>query len=85
MKDISQLINELANSVVTIEFEKIDTKEIRIMPCTNNVQIANTHVTISSQSATNDTIVAYALDKKAWRDVRVSTIKDWYQGYPKET
>ena len=31
MKDISQLINELANSVVTIEFEKIDTKEIEFL------------------------------------------------------
>ena len=30
------------------------------------------------------TIVMYALDKKAWRDVRVDTIKDWYEGYPKE-
>jgi len=26
----------------------------------------------------------YALDKKAWRDVRVNTIKEWYKGYPKE-
>jgi len=26
----------------------------------------------------------YALDKKAWRDVRVNTIKEWYEGYPKE-
>jgi hypothetical protein len=28
--------------------------------------------------------VCYALDKEAWRDVRVSTIKDWYEGYPKK-
>jgi len=26
----------------------------------------------------------WALDKKAWRDVRVNTIKEWYEGYPKE-
>ena len=32
-----------------------------------------------------DTIVAYGLDVKAWRDVRVDTIKEWYLGYPKET
>jgi hypothetical protein len=26
----------------------------------------------------------YALDKKAWRDVRVNTIQNWYTGMPKE-
>jgi hypothetical protein len=26
----------------------------------------------------------YALDKKAWRDVRVNTIIEWYEGYPEE-
>jgi hypothetical protein len=26
----------------------------------------------------------WALDKKAWRDVRVNTIQEWYEGYPKE-
>ena len=30
-----------------------------------------------------DTIVCYGLDVKAWRDVRVDTIKEWYLGYPK--
>jgi len=26
----------------------------------------------------------FALDKQAWRDVRINTIKEWYIGMPKE-
>jgi hypothetical protein len=29
-------------------------------------------------------LVMWALDKEAWRDVRVNTIKEWYIGMPKE-
>ena len=25
----------------------------------------------------------WGLDVNAWRDVRVDTIQDWYEGYPK--
>ena len=54
------------------------------MPCTLNKDLHKQTISIKSLSAM-DTIVCYALDKKAWRDVRVNTIKEWYEGYPKET
>tara|TARA_R110000823_G_scaffold202395_1_gene333331 strand:- start:55 stop:312 length:258 start_codon:yes stop_codon:yes gene_type:complete len=83
---ISNLVESLKNGVVTIVFEKIDTKELRVMPCTTNKEFADAlRTSVGKQSHDASTIVMYALDKKAWRDVRVDTIKDWYEGYPKET
>jgi len=79
----ANLVDALFNGVVTIVFEKIDTGEIRTMPCTLNSEIHKQSVTIKKYSSP-DTVVCYALDKKAWRDVRVNTIQDWYKGYPKE-
>ena len=82
---ISNLVESLKNGVVTIVFEKIDTKELRVMPCTTNKEFADAlRTSVGKQSHDASTIVMYALDKKAWRDVRVDTIKDWYEGYPKE-
>ena len=78
-----KLIKALFEGVVTVVFEKIDTKEIRTMPCTLNKALHKQKIDFKSLSAM-DTIVCYALDKEAWRDVRVNTIKDWYEGYPKK-
>jgi hypothetical protein len=80
----TELINALKKEVVTIVFEKIDTKEIRTMPCTLNNDISGQQMVFKNYSS-NDTIVCYGLDVDAWRDVRVNTIKEWYLGYPKET
>ena len=54
------------------------------MPCTLNKDLHKQKIDFKRLGAM-DTIVCYALDKEAWRDVRVNTIKDWYKGYPKET
>lgn len=78
-----KIIQALAEGVVTIVFEKIDTKEIRVMPCTLNNDISGQGI-VFKRYRSDDTLVMYALDKKAWRDVRVDTIKDWYKGYPEE-
>ena len=82
--NIESLIKSLKEGVVTVVFEKIDTKEIRSMACTLNQQIAKTSTSVSIDPKSS-TIVMYALDRNAWRDVRVNTIKNWYKGYPKET
>ncbi len=79
----NDLIKALFEGVVTIVFEKIGTGEIRTMPCTLNSEVHKQSVTIGKYSSP-DTVVCYALDKKAWRDVRVNTIQEWYDGYPKE-
>ena len=64
-------------------FEKIDTKEISTMPCTLNSDIHGQSLQFKNY-ASPDTLVMYGLDVKAWRDVRVNTIIEWYEGYPKE-
>jgi len=82
--DSNKIIDALRQGVVTVVFEKIDTKEIRTMPCTLNQEIHKQSIDIKKYDSKSDTIIMYALDKKAWRDVRVNTIKEWYEGYPKE-
>lgn len=54
------------------------------MPCTLNSEIHGQQFKFRNYNSP-DTLVMYALDKKAWRDVRVNTIIEWYEGYPKET
>ena len=77
------IVDALKQGVVTIVFEKLDTGEIRTMPCTLNNKISGVSMIIKEYSSP-DTLIMYGLDVKAWRDVRVSTIQDWYEGYPKE-
>ena len=76
MKD---LIDCLKKGVVTIDFTKINTGERRVMTCTLN----NSNITIKNIAPDNDSIVVWALDKEDFRDVIVSTINEWYIGYPK--
>ena len=78
-----KIINALKKGVVTVVFEKIDTKEIRTMPCTLNQDIHKQSLDFKNY-ASPDTLVMYGLDVKAWRDVRINTIVEWYEGYPKE-
>ena len=48
-----------------------------------NEEVAQRPMTIKNYDAKSMSLVMWALDKKAWRDVRVNTIKEWYKGYPK--
>jgi hypothetical protein len=80
---MKQLIDALKENIVTVVFEKLDTGEIRTMPCTLNNDIHKQSMTIGNYSSP-DVILMFALDKQAWRDVRINTIKEWYIGMPKE-
>ena len=77
------LYNALKEGVVTVEIIKIDTGELRVMPCTLNQEIHKQTLNIKNYS-TNDTMVMYGLDVNAWRDVKIDTIQKWYQGYPQD-
>ena len=79
----NDLYKALKEGVVTVEFTKIDTDELRVMPCTLNQEIHKQTLNIKNYS-TNDTMVMYGLDVKAWRDVKIDTIQKWYQGYPQD-
>ena len=77
------IVDALKKDVVTIVFEKIDTKEVRTMPCTLNKDIHGQDMNIKNYNSP-DVLVMWGLDVNAWRDVRVNTIIEWYEGYPKE-
>ena len=80
---MKNLIDALYKGIVTIEYTKVDSGEHRIMPGTLNKDIHKQTMEIKRYDSP-DTILCYGLDVKAWRDVRVDTIQDWYEGYPKE-
>ena len=78
MKDLDQLVRALKRGVVTISFQKIDTKEIRHMVCTIKTDVMEgTKLGIRNIHSESKSIVVYALDKKAIRDVMVDTIQSW--------
>lgn len=69
--------------IVTVEFTKIGTDELRIMPCTLNRELSENNVPeVVDQQDTSDHLVVWALDKEAWRSFRTSTVKRWYKGGP---
>ena len=78
-----ELFDALREGVVIVEFTKLDTGELRVMPCTLNQEIHKQTLNIKNYS-TNDTMVMYGLDVQAWRDVKIDTIQKWYQGYPQD-
>ena len=85
MKDRNKFLELAKKGVVTVEFRKIDTQELRIMPCTLNNKLSNGKVPESmNQNVNNDEFAVWSLDKNAWRGFRASTVEDWYEGYPKE-
>ena len=79
----NNLYNALKEGVVTVEFTKIDTGELRVMPCTLNKEIHKQKLDMKNYTS-NNTMIMYGLDVKAWRDVRMDTIQKWYQGYPQD-
>ena len=77
------IVDALKKGVVTVVFKKLDTGDIRTMPCTLNNDISDITMQIKNYNSP-DILIMWALDVKAWRDVRVDTIIEWYEGYPKE-
>ena len=77
------IVDALKKGVVTVVFKKLDTGDIRTMPCTLNNDISGITMQIKNYNSP-DILIMWALDVKAWRDVRVDTIQEWYEGYPKE-
>jgi len=75
---MQKLLNRLYQGAVTVEFEKVDTKELRVMPCTLNSTLIPFGMTIKNQQPASETIAVWSIDKQAWRDIRVNTIKKWY-------
>jgi hypothetical protein len=83
--ETQNLINALKKGVVTVVFKKINSEEIRIMPCTINETLLEENgvkVGIKEISAESDHIAAWAIDKEAWRSFRLETVISWEEGLP---
>ena len=57
------LVDSLYKGIVTVVFEKIDTGEIRTMPCTLNRDIHKQRMQIGAYNSP-DNVIMYALDNK---------------------
>lgn len=78
--ETSRLIEALKRGTVTVTFTKINTDEIRVMPCTLNPVVLEANgvkLEIKDISPDTDHIAAWALDKEAWRSFRLSTVNGW--------
>ena len=83
--DVSEkrdLLAALQRGTVTVSFRKIDTDELRVMPCTLNETVLNaegvkTKVEMSQTSEDSAHFAVWALDKNAWRSFRLETVEGW--------
>lgn len=81
--DIRGFISAAKAGIVTVEFTKVGTDEVRVMPCTLNVVLSDHNVPeIMEQQEDNDHLVVWSIDKQAWRSFRVNTLIKWYEGMP---
>jgi len=80
---IKGFISAAKAGIVTVEFTKVGTDEVRVMPCTLNVVLSDHNVPeIMEQQEDNDRLVVWSIDKQAWRSFRVNTLIKWYEGMP---
>jgi len=76
----AKLLEALQKGQVQVTFRKVDTGEIRIMPCTLNPAIleANGVTTKINYSSDNvEVFPVWSLDKNAWRSFILDTVEGW--------
>jgi len=80
LKNVKGFIKAAKEGAVTVEFTKIDTGELRVMPCTLNHELSDKNVPeVLEQQEKNEHLVVWSLDKNAWRSFRVETVVNWYE------
>ena len=76
----AKLLEALQKGQVTVTFKKIDTGEIRIMPCTLNPDVLKANgitSTINYSPNEMEAFPVWSLDKNAWRSFRLDTVESW--------
>jgi len=76
----TNLVNALQKGIVQVIFKKINTDEIRIMPCTLRKEILEENgvkIALESMEPSSDHYAVWAIDKNAWRSFRVETVVSW--------
>lgn len=84
--DMKGFTKAAQSGVVTVEFNKIDTGELRIMPCTLNSELSGGNVpqVLEQREGESEHLAVWSMDKQAWRSFRISTVVQWYEGYPSD-
>ena len=78
--DRANLLEALKKGTVTVSFRKIDTGELRVMPCTLNPQVLEANgvsMTIDYTGKDMEHYAVWATDKNAWRSFRLDTVEGW--------
>ena len=78
--DKYELLTALHKGSVTVTFRKIDTGELRVMPCTLNPKILEANDAKMKMDYSSNNMEAYpvwSLDKNAWRAFRLDTVVGW--------
>lgn len=76
----STLLESLKKGTVTVTFRKIDTGEIRVMPCTLNPAVLEANGVVNKvnvESTDTESFPVWSLDKNAWRAFRLDTVEGW--------
>ena len=76
----AKLLKALQKGQVTVSFRKIDTGELRVMPCTLNPDVLKANGVKSTINYTEEAMEAYpvwSIDKNAWRSFRLDTVEAW--------
>lgn len=74
------LLEALRKGTVTVTFRKIDTGELRVMPCTLNpavLEANNVTTKVNYEPQNMEAFPVWSLDKDAWRAFRLDTVEGW--------
>lgn len=74
------LLEALKKGTVTVTFRKIDTGELRVMPCTLNpavLEANNVTTKVNYEPQNMEAFPVWSLDKDAWRAFRLDTVEGW--------
>ena len=78
--ETKSLLSALKKGTVTVSFRKLDTGELRVMPCTLNPIVLEANGVAMQIDYTGKDMEHYAvwsLDKSAWRSFRLDTVEGW--------
>jgi hypothetical protein len=79
-QDKTKLLEALKKGTVTVSFTKLDTGDLRVMPCTLNpavLEANNVKNSVNITSADTESFPVWSLDKDAWRSFRLDTVTGW--------
>lgn len=82
LSEKQNLLAALKRGQVVVVFNKIDSDEVRVMPCTLNPEVLEANgvtnkVDITESGADSEHFAVWSLDKSAWRSFRLETVVSW--------